>query len=103
MSLNITIQIVIFMSSTQNSQLKEVKCFYENGNPSEHEFYQDNKLEGKRQEWFKNGDIRIEEFYERGIREGRRKTWYRNGQLQSQAFYRDGGVMEAISFGTKTE
>lgn len=85
------------MSSTQDTTLAEVTCFYANGQLMEQEFWNHGYLDGERKEWFENGLLHRQEFYRRGILEGERKIWHENGKLWTHEFHEGGGNMEVLA------
>lgn len=84
------VEYVHIMPSESGAKLEERKIFYVNGQPWEHKFYRNGKLEGEYKYWRANGQLWEREFYRDGKQEGESKRWRNGGRPWEQSFHRDG-------------
>lgn len=82
------------MSSEQNTELKEHKTFYRDGQPCKREFRKNGILEGERTCWYQQGQLWYKEHYCNGRSEGEYREWYLSGRIRTRAFFERCKMME---------
>lgn len=68
----------------------EVHEFYRDGRPCRKEYYENGKLEGKREHWYETGKLWVQDFWREDILEGERKVWFSDGVLSEYGYFKRG-------------